>query len=305
MDSRALLESSRRWMGMALSALSRPEDADIAVHHAAVACEHLLKSYLAGLHPALLAEGKDFTSLLHAVGHGDKARETSLTAFRSIALPEAYARVAQLVSPLTVDHSEVKVMANARNGVAHCGIHDPSMAREITTTCIRLAEAILPHLTNDAYTYWYPHDAVRKRFIEAHATKLGEVLRLRIEHFRDAYRRGELPEDIEDYLGIGPKAEAVRMPEEAGVIRMIPTMNLFKLIQETPEKDLIQLSAETCPACEERAVIGWRVGSSYSDDETPFEYRTALCCRCLLPLSVEEVLFLGLGEAIGLPPYGS
>ncbi|MFF9733570.1 hypothetical protein ACF1GX_29585 [Streptomyces albidoflavus] len=240
-----------------------------------MACEHLLKSYLAGLHPALLAEGKDFTSLLHAVGHGDKARETSLTAFRSIALPEAYARVAQLVSPLTVDHAEVKVVANARNGVAHCGIHDPSMAREITTTCIRLAEAILPHLTNDTYIYWYPHDAVRKRFIEAHATKLGEVLRRRIEHFRDAYLRGDLPEDIEGYLDISQKSESVRIPEETGVIRMIPTMNLFKLIQETPDKDLSRLSAQNCPACEERAVIGWRGGSNYSNDETPIEYRTA------------------------------
>ncbi|MES9512051.1 hypothetical protein ABWJ92_37665 [Streptomyces sp. NPDC000609] len=305
MDPRDLLESSRRWMGMALSALSRPEDADIAVHHAAVACEHLLKSYLAGLHPVLLAEGKDFTSLLHAVGYGDKAKGKDLTSFRSVALPEAYARVAQLIPTLTFDHNEVQVAANARNGVAHCGIHDPSRAREITTICIRLAEAILPHLTDDAHTYWYPHDAVRKRFIEAHATKLSDGLTRRIVHFRDAYRRGKLPEDIESYLGIGPSAESVRVPEEAGVIRVIPTVNLFMMVRDTSQKDLNRLDAQTCPACEESAVIGWRVGSSYGDDETPYEYRTALCCRCLLPLSVEEILFLGLGKAIGLPPYGN
>jgi hypothetical protein len=84
MDPKDLAESSRRWMGMALSALTRPQDVDMAVHHAVVACEHLLKAYLASLHPVLVAEGKDFTSLLHATGHGDKAKRTDLTAFQAL-----------------------------------------------------------------------------------------------------------------------------------------------------------------------------------------------------------------------------
>ncbi|MGW7006376.1 hypothetical protein ACWGCW_27045 [Streptomyces sp. NPDC054933] len=124
-------------MHKALDALGRSEDADFAVHHAAVACEHLLKGYLAGLHPVLVADGRDFASLLQATGHGNKVT-ADLTDFRSILLPEAYARVTHLHPHLPVTPKEFKAVANARNGVAHIGIHDNSRTRELMTTCVRL-----------------------------------------------------------------------------------------------------------------------------------------------------------------------
>jgi hypothetical protein len=49
-----------------LGAFSRDgEPDDFAVHHVGVALEHLLKAYLAFLHPALIVDAKDFDSLLH------------------------------------------------------------------------------------------------------------------------------------------------------------------------------------------------------------------------------------------------
>ncbi|MFJ9523040.1 hypothetical protein ACIRPK_32935 [Kitasatospora sp. NPDC101801] len=74
MDAEQLTLSSQRWMAAALAAYSQgPQAYDFAVHHAGIAAEHLLKAYLASLHPALVVEAKDFDSLLHATGMGKYA----------------------------------------------------------------------------------------------------------------------------------------------------------------------------------------------------------------------------------------
>lgn len=63
MDSAQLKRSSERWMNAALAAfVEGPESYDFAVHHAGVATEHLLKAYLAGVHPALIVDGRHFDS---------------------------------------------------------------------------------------------------------------------------------------------------------------------------------------------------------------------------------------------------
>jgi hypothetical protein len=98
MHAEQLKLSSQRWMTAALAAFSEgPEAYDFAVHHAGIAAEHLLKAYLATLHPALVVEGKDFDSLLHATGHGAHA-SVHVTRVKTIAGP-AGQRTARVSHP--------------------------------------------------------------------------------------------------------------------------------------------------------------------------------------------------------------
>lgn len=108
MDPVALRESSQRWLETGLAAFSRGDDSnDFAVHHAGVALEHLLKAYLASLHPALVAEMTDWDSLLHATGHGERARVPS-TRTKTIGLKAAFDRVKKLIPTITVSDAEFK-----------------------------------------------------------------------------------------------------------------------------------------------------------------------------------------------------
>src|SRR5438874_28233 len=116
MDAIRLQESSRRWMATGLEAFSSGEGSfDFAVHHHGVALEHLLKAYLASLHPALIVEPKDFDSMLHATGHSDRAKRPS-TRSKTIGLFEAFVRVKRLLpDQITVTEQEFEPVLAARN----------------------------------------------------------------------------------------------------------------------------------------------------------------------------------------------
>src|SRR5947209_3523271 len=60
-------ESAPRFARDALAALSNGDDVGFALY-AATSLEHLLKSFLASKHPALIVEAKNLDSLLHACG---------------------------------------------------------------------------------------------------------------------------------------------------------------------------------------------------------------------------------------------
>lgn len=87
-----LAVSSGKWMEAAFAAFSEgPSSEDLAVHHAGVATEHLLKAFLAGLHPSLIVDGRDFNSLLYATGHGGLLQVRGAQV-KTIQLGEAYDR---------------------------------------------------------------------------------------------------------------------------------------------------------------------------------------------------------------------
>ncbi|MET9954527.1 hypothetical protein ABZ173_33780 [Streptomyces rochei] len=301
MNTAKLARSSSRWMQLALTTLGRGENGDIAVHHAAVASEHLLKAYLASIHPVLITEGKDFTSLLHAVGRGSQA-PAPITAFRSIGLPDAYGRVAILLPALPVDATEVKAVANARNGVAHSGVHDDTCTRELITVCIRLADAVLPHVpAASPDEYWGETKGVRNRLIAAHTSKLRDKIEKRINRFREAYKNAKLPDDWARETW--PPTLAPDWDRDLGGFRLGSPSAVLLSLRATDQSVLEGMKAVVCIACQQRSLVPM-IHKQPEDDEAAARH-SALCFRCGLYLNAEELFFLGLGEVIGLPAYGN
>jgi hypothetical protein len=120
-DAKRLQESSRKHMLRSLDAWSEDER-DMAVLHCGIAVEHLLKAFLASKHPSLLVDARDFGSLLHAIGEGERAAAEEHQT-KSIGASECFKRVAQFIQ-LPATQQQAEPIFSARNGVAHLGIHE-------------------------------------------------------------------------------------------------------------------------------------------------------------------------------------
>jgi hypothetical protein len=95
-------ESAPRFARDALAALSSGDNVGFALY-AATSLEHLLKSFLASRHPALIVEAKNFDSLLHACGQ-DAIANTPRDKVKTISAAESLDRAARLL-PLLVSHA--------------------------------------------------------------------------------------------------------------------------------------------------------------------------------------------------------
>lgn len=153
-------------MNAALAAfVEGPESYDFAVHHAGVATEHLLKAYLAGIHPALIVDGRHFDSLLHATGLASHAGP--LTKVKTIGLVDAHERVVKLLPrKIPIDKKALEPLADARNGVAHSAIHDSSQAEAVFTVCLRLVDPVLEELKVDPKSYWGPYLVLHDKLVD-------------------------------------------------------------------------------------------------------------------------------------------
>jgi hypothetical protein len=233
LDTNVLAESSARWMQAGLEAFTRQADAhDFAVHHCAVAVEHLLKAYLASLHPALIVQGQDLDSLLHATGHGPHAA-VPVTRIKTIGLAEALTRAERFLRPqIAVGNRERSQVLAARNGVAHGGLHDPTEVEAVLATCTRIADTILIVLgkpTQEAY--WGHYRDLRERLAEDHANSTRIRYESMLAHARQAYQH---------------RFDRVMTPEEKAAIVAALTVGLYSSDRESPR---------TCPACREKGVL--------------------------------------------------
>lgn len=190
MDATRLQASSQRWMTTGLAAFSEGDHSfDFAVHHLGVALEHLLKAYLASLHPALVTEASDFDSLLHATGHGNRARPPS-TRTKTIGLALAFNRVKKLLPrQITVTDSEFEPVLAARNGVAHAAHFDPDEVRAVLTTCVRIADPTLAELGASPEQYWGDYLQLRDQLVDEHATELRVIVAVKMAKAKAVYLR--------------------------------------------------------------------------------------------------------------------
>src|ERR1017187_1064732 len=131
------------------------DERDMAVLHCGIAVEHLMKAFLASKHPSLLVDGRDFSSLLHAVGEGTHATADEHHT-KSIGALECFRRVAQF-KVLPVTERQAEPIFSARNGVAHLGIHDTDRTDETIAMSIQINDAILAALGTDRFKYWDPY----------------------------------------------------------------------------------------------------------------------------------------------------
>jgi hypothetical protein len=131
------------------------DERDIAVLHCGISVEHLLKAFLASKHPSLLVDVRDFSSLLYAVGEGERATvDEHLT--KSIGASECFRRVAQFIH-LPATQQQAEPIFSARNGVAHLGIHQIEKTDETIAVSVKIVDAVLAALGADRFEYWTPY----------------------------------------------------------------------------------------------------------------------------------------------------
>lgn len=271
MHAEKLKLSSQRWMTAALTAFAQGADShDFAVHHAGIAAEHLLKAYLSSLHPALIVEAKDFDSLLHATGHGTHASAPASRA-KTIGLVEAHARVHKILrKQIPVDQRALLPVANARNGVAHSGLHDIAEVQTVFTTCLRLIDPLLTELEIDPEVYWGSYVSLHDRLIEE------QVKAVRIQ--------------LEGKLARARTLFAQRYGHLAAKEREIVLATITRQSPRYMEHD----EERPCPACGSK---GWLMGDTHIDETnepvvvfTPYVFA---CSACDLDVENEELWELG------------
>ncbi|MFJ8882274.1 hypothetical protein ACIRJR_02545 [Streptomyces sp. NPDC102402] len=265
-DAQRFWYSSQKWMAAAFTAFSDgPMLQDMAVHHAGVATEHLLKAYLASLHPALVVEGRDFSSLLHATGLGAHA-PGPLSQTKTIGLVESYVRVSGLLKgTMPVSRQELLPLADARNGVAHAAFHDSAQVNAVFTTCLRIADRLLPELPplGDFWgRYLGLHDKLLDIRVEAARVQLeGRLARAR-QVFAERY--GHFSEE-----------------DRSLVLAAIANVSSPGYIDHD--------EPATCPACSSR---GWLGGETSVSERTDTVVMTPIvfdCPACDLHLEVGEL----------------
>ncbi|MET8706220.1 hypothetical protein [Streptomyces californicus] len=275
MHAEQLKLSSQRWMNAALTAFSQgPDSYDFAVHHAGIAAEHLLKAYLASLHPALIVEAKDFDSLLHATGHGTHASAPASRA-KTIGLMEAHARVHKILrKQIPIDQRAFMPVANARNGVAHSGIHDLAEVQTVFTTCLRLADPILEELKIDPETYWGPYRALHDRLIEEQVKQTRVDVETMLVNARSIFwqRFGHLSDS-----------------ERKVVLATITSHPAVGMAREVPQQ---------CPACDSQ---GWLAGEVEVGREGAYLVTHVFACSAC-DLEVEGEMLWHLGDLAGDVP---
>ncbi|WP_309116014.1 hypothetical protein [Saccharothrix sp.] len=286
MDPAEILSSSRRWMTAGLAAFSRNDGSeDFAVHHVGVAMEHLLKAYLASLHPAHIVEDKNWESLLHATGHADRSR-ISRSRTKTIGLSVAFDRVRRLIPTVTVSTQEFEPVLAARNGVAHVGDHDQDEVRAVLTTVIRLAIPVLAeieqlHGVDDwAEDYWGDYRQLRDDLLDEHTTELRLALTAKIARAKARF--------LDRLAGI-------EGAQRAALIEAISAHNTYPFSAEHEDR------ARSCPVCEGRGWVHGQVAFAWGSDgegggEPHFVFYPDAyeCAACGLSLGSEEMKLLKL-----------
>lgn len=146
-DSKRLSGSSARFAQSALQGLPSG-DTDTFALHAGIALEHLAKALLVTQHPVLVA-ADDFDSLLHASGHSTMAHRATM---RTITVTEAVRRAGRFVPQLQNLQNELKVLCDARNGVAH--LAHAGQVSDLLVPFLKGCELLRNVLGLDRDVYW-------------------------------------------------------------------------------------------------------------------------------------------------------
>ncbi|MFJ8861003.1 hypothetical protein ACIRD8_21565 [Streptomyces sp. NPDC102451] len=265
-DAQRLWYSSQKWMAASFTAFSDgPMLKDMAVHHAGVAAEHLLKAYLAHLHPALIVEGKDFDSLLHATGLGAHA-SAPRSRSRTIGLVDAYTRVAVVLKGrMPVSRQELQPLADARNGVAHAAFHDPAEVNAVFTTCLRVIGTLLPELP-PLGDYWGRYKGLHDKLLDIRVIEARVHLEGKLARARQVYADRYAHFTAEDR---GLVLTAIANVSSPGYI----------------EHD----EAAVCPACSSQGWLGGETRVAPAGDSVVLTPMVFDCPACELHLEREEL----------------
>jgi hypothetical protein len=194
--ARQLAESAPRFAQEALAALSSGDDVGFALY-AATSLEHLLKSYLAGKHPALIVDAKSLDSLLHACGQ-DTVAKTPRDRVKTISATEGLERVSRFLPLLGSHAARLQELFGVRNGAVHLG--DSSTVTSFVLPFLKASEQIREALGLDRNAYWGEYvplaDQTLREHVEAAELKAAAAVAAArasfVERFRDLDERARL-----------------------------------------------------------------------------------------------------------------
>jgi hypothetical protein len=163
-DQQQLLESARDFAARALDAYVG-DDTRVILANAAFSLEHLCKAYLHGMHPALLTELRNgqLDSLLHLVGHGDRARKSRSP--RTISGREALARVEHVLPNLNVRQELLAQLIDVRDGMVHVGFMSSSGIGELLTAFLQFSDELHDELGSEREGRWGEHSELVEALI--------------------------------------------------------------------------------------------------------------------------------------------
>lgn len=151
-----LLESAGDMTRSSLDAFMR-EDFNMFYLHAGIGLEHLLKSLLAAISPALIAEmsggshqreSRTFEMMYALCQDVPTIRELAHS-IRTVGLVEAIGRASHIATTLRPLRPSLTEFGERRNSVAHLGIVDAAVAREDLNHVSRGVMAALTHLREE------------------------------------------------------------------------------------------------------------------------------------------------------------
>ncbi|MEU7385058.1 hypothetical protein AB0A91_34950 [Streptomyces sp. NPDC042207] len=156
----------------------------MAALHGGLAFEHIVKAGLATRHPSLLADGRDFATMLHAAGFGDQAG-APLAKVKTLGAAEAFKRLRSLLS-ISVTERDIDTLLTARNGVAHMGFHDVRQTADALTQAVLVTDAVLDDIGEGEVDFWGPYRDGRHDLLTMQQEALEEARRLAVQEAAEA-----------------------------------------------------------------------------------------------------------------------
>lgn len=184
-----LLASAQGHAVRAFRARANDDHHDAALQFG-VMLEHLAKAYLVGFHPTLVLERNfDFSALLRLVGQGQRVKPGHV--LKTIGLRVALERFGEMEAggaPGTgKKHADrFEPVLQARDGVAHIGAYGGA-ADEVAELAVRGASEILRALDRTLEDFFGDWAAPARALLDEHATKVHQLVQLRLSLARDAF----------------------------------------------------------------------------------------------------------------------
>lgn len=260
-----LVSSAQRWARTAIDAyLEEPADQDFAVHHMAVAVEHLAKACLASVALTLLANTKPSVEDLLVLGGQEDKVETGRARLRTVGGAEAVTRLAQVGKGQVP--TQLAALRDARNGITHMGWGRPSSeCRELLTAGVQYIESLLPDLAKAPDWFWESHYQACKSLVEKTTSELNLRYEAKIRRARATF---------------ATRTNGMSASEKTAVVASLSAAPL-------PSRWLLHVPTQ-CPACGNPAFISGRDKSGDYGDIWFFP-RYFGCRICNLTLTGPEL----------------
>lgn len=202
-DRGRLLKSAKSYADRSLRAYA-DDDHEAALTDAAVSLEHLSKAVLCDLDPALLIELKNgpLDSLLHLVGHGDKAKKPAKD-IRIISGAGAITRVKEVLPHIKVPQERINQLIALRNGALHATFFGVGETQLILAAYIRLSNHLFEELKVGEADRWGDHRVLVDALVSETLSELEKSVRARMvkaKRDHDAFIEKVPEEQREDLL---------------------------------------------------------------------------------------------------------